>query len=331
MSSARRLSRRRGPVGTSDNVLGAVHGDNGSGTAERGRSRTRGSSRRARNAGANARDNTRVPTDAVDSNVETNAQTVKINEGLKEIRELVSGSKKLNESVINELIPKQRVGLRRSASLASARRGVATADDNAQALDEAFNIIATHDDRLKAMDSKLDAVLKGLDVLVKNQTSLKDAASQRGNGAAGVSVGQQPRRQGQAEVVAGAEGEQGEGEGERQRSAGEPRPGQQQQPQQQPRATGAGQTERRERTDGTGRGGHSPRDVMLQRQREERGPFMVVFNLPEEQRIMPERQRVKDMEDITYLVSYIDETAAEEEGLKLSENIIDVIRLGRKN
>ena len=207
MSSARRLSRRRGPVGTSDNVLGAVHGDNGSGIAERGRSRTRGSTRRARNAGANARDNTRVPTEAVDSNVETNAQTVKINEGLKEIRELVSGSKKLNESVINELIPKQRVGLRRSASVASARRGVATADGNAQALDEAFNILATHDDRLKAMDSKLDAVLKGLDVLVKNQTSLKDAASQRGNGAAGVSVGQQqPRRQGQAEVVTGAVG-----------------------------------------------------------------------------------------------------------------------------
>ena len=69
---------------------------------------------------------------------------------------------------------------------------------------------------------------------------------------------------------------------------------------------------------------------MLQRQREERGPFMVVFNLPEEQRIMPERQRIKDMEDITYLVSYIDETAADEEGLRLSENIIDVIRLGRK-
>ena len=57
---------------------------------------------------------------------------------------------------------------------------------------------------------------------------------------------------------------------------------------------------------------------------------MVVFNLPEEQRIMPERQRIKDMEDITYLVSYIDETAADEEGLRLSENIIDVIRLGRK-
>ena len=96
MSSARMLSRRRGAVGTSDNVLGAVHGDNGSGTAERGRSRTR----RARNA-TNARDNTRVPTNAVDSKVETNAQTVKVNEGLKEIRELVSGSKKLNESILN--------------------------------------------------------------------------------------------------------------------------------------------------------------------------------------------------------------------------------------
>ena len=56
---------------------------------------------------------------------------------------------------------------------------------------------------------------------------------------------------------------------------------------------------------------------------------MILFNLPEERQIMPERQHMKDLEDVKYVVSYIDETEEEEE-LRLSENIIDVVRLGRK-
>ena len=54
---------------------------------------------------------------------------------------------------------------------------------------------------------------------------------------------------------------------------------------------------------------------------------MVLFNLPKERQIMPEMQHTKDLEDVKYVVSYIEEGEGE---LMLSENIIDVVRLGRK-
>ena len=54
---------------------------------------------------------------------------------------------------------------------------------------------------------------------------------------------------------------------------------------------------------------------------------MILCNLPEEQQIMPETQSTKDMEDVKYVVSYIEEGEGER---VLSDNIIDVVRLGRK-
>ena len=54
---------------------------------------------------------------------------------------------------------------------------------------------------------------------------------------------------------------------------------------------------------------------------------MILFNLPEERQIMPEMQHTKDLEEVKYMVSYIKEGEGER---VLSDNIIDVVRLGRK-
>ena len=100
--------------------------------------------------------------------------------------------------------------------------------------------------------------------------------------------------------------------------------GQVQQQQQQGLVDGVGRQEQQRRP---WRGNYSNNDALLMRQRELRGPYMIIYNLPEEQDLMPEMQHMKDLDDVNYMVSYIEDD--DDHDFKLGEHIREVTRLGR--
>ena len=269
---------------------------------------------------------------------------------LQELNELTSGSETVNDSAV---ISEQRAGAvdgtGAAAAVTRSVQGVRAADTSAQTLGEAFNILTTHDTRLNSINAKLDELLVFVRELVTNKSGAQGNESQISVGGSGGATlrgrGSGHQQQQQPQQTEGGGGNQGTQQQPRAAFETPDRRGhqadqQQQQPQQQrQRAEDAAAAMRPEQqqqhsTAGAGRTvqrgerwGPNTNYEMLQRQREQRGPFMILFNLPEERQIMPEMQRTKDLEDVKYVVSYIEEGEGER---VLSNNIIDVVRLGRK-
>ena len=55
---------------------------------------------------------------------------------------------------------------------------------------------------------------------------------------------------------------------------------------------------------------------------------MIVYNLPEEQGLRPHLQNIKDLNDVKYMVSYIEDE--EDHDFILRDHIVEVTRLGRQ-
>ena len=66
-------------------------------------------------------------------------------------------------------------------------------------------------------------------------------------------------------------------------------------------------------------------ETMLRRQREERGPYMIVFNIPEGQHGTPDEQRSKDLSDVRNMMLYI-----EDDDFRIDNKVVGVTRLGKK-
>ena len=74
--------------------------------------------------------------------------------------------------------------------------------------------------------------------------------------------------------------------------------------------------------------GYGDDDVMLRRQREMRGPYAIIYNLPEDRSLTTDAQLTKDYEDVVSILEYIvSDTEGHE---RLDNKVKGVIRLGRR-
>ena len=315
-----------------DEVLEALHGGT-SGIDVRGRSSTR------RDTATTAEDS--KVASLLNSETERLAMLVNL---CNEFDDLVIHKQNILDGRVDakvKLVSKGSVGL---ASGAAGIEGGDEGDEDggikSESLGAVFDILEAHDSLIEDVNNKFNEVNNKLDILIMSLnksvqqqasevagTDSQDTAAAVSGGEGGSGEGgqravedvqqqQQQQRQQEGVVVGGGAGQTDQEQLQQD--------GRQQQQQQRP-VDGAGQVQQQQRR--PWRNNYDNNDAILRRQREQRGPYMIVYNLPEEQGLRPHLQNNKDLNDVKYIVSYIEDE--EDHDYVLKDHIVEVTRLGK--